>query len=406
MHIGNCLSLYTAASARSRAQWVIARPAINFKACQLSQLSICGHLRGAFRINYSKLQSQKPNRTSFSIMKKLTAITLSLLLAACGGGGSSSSPATTQLSADQTIFEALVLAPNASYSPNWRLPLSGAPVSTTHYLYAYPLSLLASPLVHGAQSPSFGNVFNIANNLPASSPSNVTRYLVSGSIFTDASSIDRYSYSGTGVRRDTLAANGVTLLASQVRSNFQSVNLSGLISSSPVDLKRWFNALFTNTALLTSPANWVPVARYVSYNETALADIYRVFDSSAVTTDTNPSPLASTTTIAALMTAGGISSVSDSATYTLSNGAISTVNGIRTYTASILIPQTTTNRYRTYYEINGNVYEGDLVRTNTLYGGASFSETIGGVTTTNYSSRVQLRFNRAVMDNLNAAVTF
>jgi hypothetical protein len=106
------------------------------------------------------------------------------------------------------------------------------------------------------------------------------------------------------------------------------------------------------------------------------------------------------------MVAGGISSVSDNATYTLSNGAMSTVNGVKTYTASIPIPNSTSNAYRTYYEINGNVYKGDLIAANTLYGGASFSETIGGVTTTNYSSRVILRFNKAAIDSLHAAVTF
>ena len=339
-------------------------------------------------------------------MKKITTTILSLLLVACGGGGGGSgTPPTPQLSADQAIFESLVLAPNASYSPNWQLLVTGTPVSGTHYFYADPLSLLASPLDHGAQSPSFGSVFNIANNLTVLPNTGVTRYLVNGSILTDTNSIDRYSYTGTGVRRDTMAANGLTLIASQVRSNFQSVNLSGSISSSPTDLKRWFNALFTNTTLLTSPANWGAGARYVSYNETALVDFYRVLDSAADTTDTNPSPLASNTTLAALMV-GGISSASDSTTYTLFNGAISTVNGIKTYVANALIPNTTTNRYRTYYEINGNVYKGDLTRANTLYGGASYSETIGGVPTTNYSSKVQLRFNKAVVDNLHAAVTF
>jgi hypothetical protein len=263
-------------------------------------------------------------------------------------------------------------------------------------------------LNHGAQSPSFGSVSLIANNLTL--PGNrVTHYLINGSIVDDTNSIDRYSYTGTGVRRDTLAANGLTLIASEARSNFQSVNLSGLISSSPADLKRWFNALFTNTALLTSTATWGAGARYVTFNETNLADLYRVLDGSTlpnVTTDTNPRPLASATTVAALMVAGGISSVSDNATYTLSNGAMSTVNGVKTYTASIPIPNSTSNAYRTYYEINGNVYKGDLIAANTLYGGASFSETIGGVTTTNYSSRVILRFNKAAIDSLHAAVTF
>jgi hypothetical protein len=340
-------------------------------------------------------------------MKKFTTIALSLLLVACGGGGGGgSTPPTPQLSSDQTIFESLVLAPNASYSPNWQLLVTGTPTSGAHYFYAYPLSLLASPLKHGAQSPSFGSVFNIANNLTVVPITTVTRYLVNGGIVADTNSIDRYSYTGTGVRRDTLAANGLTVLASEVRSNFQSVNLSGLISSSPADLKRWFNALFTNTTLLTSNAIWGAGARYVTFNETALVDHYRVLDSAAITTDTNPSPLASGTTIAVLMAAGGISSTADSTTYTTSNGVVSTINGIRTYTASTPIPKSTNSAYRTYYEINGNVYKGDLIAANTLYGGASFSETISGVTTTNYSSKVILRFNKAVIDSLHAAVTF
>lgn len=339
-------------------------------------------------------------------MKKIIALALCFLLTACGGGGNSGGASSAALSADQSTFESLILTPNASYGPGRNLPLSGAPTQGTHYFYATPISLALSPLGNGVQSPTAGATVNMSNTPLAIPAASVTRYLVNGAIVTDASVVDRYAYPGTGVKRETIAADGITLLASELRSGLQSVTLSGLVNAAPADFSHHFNALYTNPALLNGTATWASGARYVAYTATNTADRYRVFDSTTVTTGTSPTPVASGTTIAALMAAGGISSTSDSATYTLSNGTVSTVNGVNTYVANALRPNSTTERYRTYYDLNGNVYTGDVTKANAVLGGSSYSETSAGVTTVNYTSKLQLRLNKAAIDSLKAAVTF
>ncbi len=339
-------------------------------------------------------------------MKKIAVLALSLILSACGGGGSSGGTSSPTLSADQSTFEGLILAPNASYSPNWLLPSSGPTVTGTHFFYATPISLAASPLTSGVQSPSSGATVNLSTGLTIL-PGTVTRYLVNGAILTDSSTTDRYTYSGTGIKRETIAADGVTLLTAEMRSGLQSVSLSGLVTAAPADFNHNFNALYFNPTLLSGTATWGAGARYVAYTATNTLDRYRVFDAtSTVTTGTSPTPVASGTTIATLMAAGGISSSSDSTTYTMANGTVAMVNGVNTYVANALRPNSTTDRYRTYYELNGNVYTGDVARANTVIGGSSYSVTSGGVTTVNYTNKVQVRLNKAAIDSLKAAVTF
>lgn len=143
---------------------------------------------------------------------------------------------------------------------------------------------------------------------------------------------------------------------------------------------------------------------YIKYTATNMVDRYKVFDFSTSTTGTTPSPVATDTTIAALMNAGGISSSSDGTTYTLANGSLSLVNGVTTYVANNGRQKQTTNVYRTYYELNGNVYTGDLTRAGTVIGGSTYWDTANG--TNNYSAKYQIRINKAAVDSLKAAVTF
>lgn len=69
-------------------------------------------------------------------------------------------------------------------------------------------------------------------------------------------------------------------------------------------------------------------------------------------------------------------------------------------------PIHTTVTYRTYYDLNGNVYTGELTKAGTVIGGSSYRETIAGVSSVNYTSKLQLRVNKAAVDSLHAAVTF
>lgn len=346
-------------------------------------------------------------------MKKLIQVTLLgtvATLVACGGGGGGGGDSVAPvavLSADQAVFENLILSPGSSYSYSWLLPSTGAAVTGTHYLAESHASLVASPLTNGAQKNSNSAYTSLATTVALPANFEVTRYLHNGQIMAEATpTTSSASYSGTGVRIDSLAADGTTVLRSRQRSGFASVPLTGLVQAAPADLAHWFNALFSNTSLLSPTAQWGANAAYISFTETNVGTTYKVLDYTGTTYGTSPTPVATGTTIAALMAAGGIVSISDSTTYTLANGSVSTVNGVPTYVATSVRPNTTTPAYHTYYEISGNVYSGEVIQNGTVIGGSTYHTTSGGVTTTSYGPNIQLRLNKVANDSLKAAVTF
>ena len=109
------------------------------------------------------------------------------------------------------------------------------------------------------------------------------------------------------------------------------------------------------------------------------------------------------------MAAGGIVSNDDGTTYTLTNGSVSSINGVTTYVSSAVRPNLTTPTYRTFYELNGNVYEGNFVKAGTVLGGNVYFVAAPGMSTgytVNYSNQYQIRLNAAAVASLRAAVTF
>lgn len=339
------------------------------------------------------------------------------ILAACGGGdsagvapqggGSGSPSAAPQLSADQAIYESLNLSPSASYGHTWLLPNAGTPVSGTNYLLTSSAGLTNSPLTSGPQKVQNSAWASVSNTLALPANTATTRYLLNGQIIAAANPpTDTVSYQGAGVRVDSLAADGVTTVQSQLRTGFTNVPLTGLVNAAPADLAHYFNALFFNPTLLSGTASWAAGAAYVEYTATSIGDTYEVTDYAATTYGTSPSPVATGATIAALMTAGGIVSSADAVTYTLSNGGVSSINGITTYVAASPRPNVTTNAYRTYYELNGNVYAGQLIKDGTVLGGSAYKVTVSGTTTTNYTQNFQIRLNKAASSSLDGAITF
>jgi hypothetical protein len=250
---------------------------------------------------------------------------------------------------------------------------------------------------------STGQKFSIASTLAIPATTTETRYLVGGRIYTDKNWTQRISYQNSSVKSEVLSTDG-TVLNISLRSGFQSVQLTGNVVSSPTDFAHSFNALFTTPGLLSSTAIWGEGSAYIQYTSTEVADVYRVFDDSTITTGIAPSPVATGTTISALMASGGIASSSDGVTYTLTNGFLSIVNGVKTYAAYSVRRNQTTNLYRTFYELNGNVYTGDLTRAGTILGGNSYRVIATG--TVDYSSKYQIAINKAAVDSLKAAVTF
>lgn len=341
------------------------------------------------------------------------ALAVSVLLAGCGGGGGNSSATSTgnpsTLSADQKTFEAFALAPSASYEVSWALPLSGSPVNGSDYLSESHASVAASPSIAGTQALNGSTPTSLAHSLsiPASLP--VARYLINGAIVVGSGSLNYASYQGTGIRIDTLSADGSTVVDSALRSNLTVVSLSGAVSAAPSELAQWFNSLYYNSSLLNSSVTWSAGAAYLKYTATEVADSYTVADYSGMTTDNSPNPVASGTTIAALMAAGGIPSNVDGTTYTSSNGSVSTINGVSTYVSATVRPNLTTPTYRTFYNLNGNVYMGNLVKAGTILGGNAYPVAAPGTSTgytVNYSQKIQIRLNAAAVSSLSAAVTF
>ena len=330
------------------------------------------------------------------------------MLCGCGGGdGSSSSTPPPTLSADQATYESFAMVPNATYVCYWSLPSSGAPVNDNDYFATNFASLAASPLTNGTQNNTNSALTSIANTLsiPAAA-SNPTRYLINGHILVSSQPrfITNISYQGTGVKADTLAVDGITTVTSQLRSNYSVVPLTGTVASAPSDLAHWFNNLYYNPSLLNPTATWGAGAAYEKYTATAFGDTYEVYDysSTIVTTGDTPIPAGTNTTITARMNAGGFLVNSDNTTYTMTNGTVSVINGVNTYVATNPRPNRTTTQYRIFFELNGNVYSGALIKNGTVRGGNVYID--AGVN--NYSMNYQIRLNKAAVDSLKSAVTF
>ena len=343
---------------------------------------------------------------------RITGLCLISVLSGCGGGGGSTTSSAPALSADQTAFQEFELAPNQGYRTDWSLPASGTPIAGKDYFVDSFSSLPASPSKSGTQKVTNSALASIANTLPIpASASDPTRYLVNGQIVLGSGPtyITNISYQGTGVRADTLAVDGTTTVQSTLRTGISVISLSGAVAAAPADFAQWFNYLYFNPALLSASATWTSGAAYLKYTETEIGDVYTVVDNTGTTTGTTPVPAATGTTIAALMAAGGIVSGSDGTTYTLSNGSVTTINGVTTYVAAAVRPNRTTPTYHTYYELNGNVYTGNLVKDGTVIGGNEYPVSAPGTTTgytLNYSQNFQIRLNQAAVTSLNGAVTF
>ncbi|HVE06421.1 MAG TPA: hypothetical protein VNE00_04130 [Paraburkholderia sp.] len=328
------------------------------------------------------------------------------LLAGCsGGGGGTASSTPASLSADQRASEQFLLAPNASFSLHWQLPFAGAPVNGTDFISQAHATMAASPLTAGPQKLMESAPVSIASTLAlrAGSPA---RFVVGGKILVESGALGNISYQGSGVRVDELAVDGVTVVDSQLRSNYSVVGLSGTVASAPVEFAQFFNSLYFNPTLLKASATWSAGAAYVKYTATQIGDAYTVMDFAGTTTGNAPAPVATGTTIAALMAAGGIAA--DGTTYTLGNGSESNIGGVNTYVATNPVPNLTTTVFRTFYELNGNVYIGELIRSGTVAGGNPFAVAAPGSPgfTLNFTQQFQIRLNAAALASLQAALTF
>jgi hypothetical protein len=329
-----------------------------------------------------------------------------VVVVSSSGGSVTSSVATEhlKLSADQQAYESFALG-TGSYEARWNLAYTGAQTAGTDYLIYDYATLAASPLTHGTQTVPQQAPVNLTTTLgiPAASP---TRVLKNGVIlvvpgYQQSSSV---TYVGSTIQVDNLAADNQTVAYSQIRTNYASVDLTGPLHAAPVEFANAHNAIFANAGVLDATTSWGSGAAYLKYTATNLGDRYNVFDCTGTTTGAAPNPCNSSTTLDAAMTAGELSN-SDGTTYHTTDGATSVVGGVKIWVATQPRPVSgvgsSTVQHRVYFELNGNVYTGALIKDGALIGGGRYRTNPSDPTTTVYLD-YQIRMNSAAMLSLAA----
>jgi hypothetical protein len=316
------------------------------------------------------------------------------------------------LSADQQVFEALNLAPSdGSVVPRWNLNFSGAQTSGTNYAYTELAAPIVSPLTHGPQVNAQGAPQNMSSTL-ALATAGAVRILKNGAILVVPATLatNRISYVGSAVQVDSLAADNTTVAFTQVRSGFSFTPLTGVVSTAtPPEMAHWLNSFFSNASVLKAGTLYAAGAGYMKFTAVHKGDRYNVFDCLAATTDANITPCATATTLNAALTTGMVSN-SDLKTYHLADGTLTTVGGIPVWVATATRPLSatlsTTPQYRVYFQLNGNVYTGALIKDGAPATGNYWVSNPAGATVEERLTLLdyQLRLNKAARDSLVAAM--
>lgn len=314
-------------------------------------------------------------------------------------------------SPDQLAFETLNVAPSAgSVLLRWNLNFSGPQVNGTNYAYSELANAVVSPLTNGPQINAQGARQNMASALALVAAAPV-RVLKNGVILVvpGTQAANRISYVGSSVQVESLAADNVTPAYVQMRSNISFVPLTGAVSATPDELAHWLNSFFSNPAILSSASTYSDGAGYLRFDAVNKGDRYNAFDCVGVTTDANIAPCATATTLDAALTAGMVSN-SDLRTYHLSDGVTTTVAGIPVWVANVPRPLSatlsSTEQYRIYFQMNGNVYTGALIRDGALLGGSYWVSNPAGATVQDRLTLLtyQIRLNNAARDSIARAM--
>jgi hypothetical protein len=319
-------------------------------------------------------------RNGFSAQRHAAAIALSALVATgCGGGGSSSSPNSlfngsggSNLSAVQQAYESFALASNGGFhflvgSLDFTTSTGGAvSISPTSYFYSENSSIPASP-ANGTQALTVSSTA-VASTLavPSLTPS---RYLVNGSVvIRPVPDQVQVSYSGSNVQENYLAVDGQTVVESFLGTSYTSVPLTGTISGSPSEFISDSNfGLLTNSingqSLYNLQASWQPGSAYMKVVRQVVGNTVGATDCIApATTGTSVTPC--TTSISTLENFFPYASTQDGTTYQLAGGQITTVAGVRAWVSNTATSAATPT-YRVYYQANGAIYSGYLIKDGT-----------------------------------------
>jgi hypothetical protein len=321
----------------------------------------------------------KENNRASVINSSHIAFPLSLLmtalLAACGGGGDSNSSTTpvANLSAAQQDYESFALAQNGGLhflrgTLSFSTSSSGAlTVSPSSFFYTMDSSLAKSPALAGPQLLTTGS--STVDQKLAVPAQTGQRYLVGASVVVEAVPAQvQVSYSGANIQETDLASDGKTVTMTLLGTSYTTVPLSGAISNSPSEL---FDGsalgLITNTvngtSLYNKQASWQTGAAYLKAVRQVVGDTVLVGDCAAPdTTGPNVTPCVSTAPI--LESFFPHTSAADGSTYNLSDGQIVTLAGTRAWVANTAL-NTATPEYRVYYQSNGQIFSGVLIKDGT-----------------------------------------
>lgn len=339
-----------------------------------------------------------------------TVTLLTLALAGCGGGGSSSStpaPSTPAVSDAQKNYESVALSSNGGLhyvfgSLAFSTSSSGAlSISPGSYFYTDDSSIPQSA-ANGAQTVAVA-FSTAAKTLALPALSGNTRIVVNGTVYVQAfPNQPQITYSGANVQESYLATDGKTVVRTFLGTSYSTTALSGLISSSPGELfSGSMVGLITNiingNSLYNKQASWQSGAAYLKAVRHYVGDTLFVGDcGGAATTGPNVSPCS--TTIAAVEGLFPRVSVSDGVTYQIGDGQIVTLAGVRAWVATAPVQNTAIPQYRVFFQSNGAVYGGTLIKDGTPLN----TPVLGGGAAQNF----YIFLNNAALQSVKSAVNF
>ena len=302
-------------------------------------------------------------------MRFASLVLSACVLTACGGGGGDGG---SQLSATQTAFESFFLSPNKGYSRSSSLPYTGYPRASDYY-YDTALSLAKSPLT-GTQRVTSPAPGNLTSTLALPTSPYTSWYLANGAFYSQGTpSTDDISYAGSEVVDTVLSEDLKHTLFATALTQITVTALTGpLVTEAGSATGVLPSPIYSNLALTKPGAAWADGSAYASFTFRYITDAYSV---SASVTGTGsqasfaPAPIASNTSISALMNQNRLTAYTGAKVYGANDGAITTVDGVKVYVAKL--PESSIPgqalRYTAFYEMpDGNVYSGYVTKAGAI----------------------------------------
>jgi hypothetical protein len=339
----------------------------------------------------------------------IIAILSTLILSACGGGSSgnsSSDAATANLSASQAAYENMALAANGGLhyligNLTFTTSSSGTASLASSSVFYSENSSIPQSAATAAQAVTVTET-PVASTLATPTSGGVNRYLINGSVVAaPVPEKPLVSYAGQNILENYLATDGKTIVHSLLGTSYTFVPLSGLIANSPAELLDNSNlglltnlvngqSLYNPLALWQVGSGYLKVVRQVSGDTVAVGDC-----NPPATTGTSLTPCS--TAISTLEAFFPVTILADNKSYQLGDGQIVMLAGVRAWVANTPTSDATTS-YRVFYQSNGAIYIGTLVKDGTPLQ----IEVLGTTTPQNF----YLFLNGAALNSVKASVKF